>query len=330
MFRPERFIDIFWIRNASFLIILIAVVALSTGLDKEATLVNFFQGVYDLLFSYVLCLVHNTFLLPLAIRQRKLINYLVLLVLYLILIAWLADLTIRSSQPEGFISNLISAMITIFAGSGIYLFYTWINEGAFESKRQLWKAQEELRFLKEQTNPHFLMNALNSLYAVALTKPNNITDKIAELSFLLRYQLEATQKQSLRASEEIEFVKAYISYQQSITHALSLDFQVSGTPDQVMLPPLLFFPLIENALKYSAETDHAKIEIVWRLSAERVEMMIRNNFLNEGSKIQSTKFGHENLLQRLQAHKIKYQFQTEIINGYYQVNLSVWIESINV
>lgn len=184
--------------------------------------------------------------------------------------------------------------------------------------------RKELSYLKEQTNPHFLLNALNSLYGISLTKPNLVAEKISELSYLLHYQLSSTKMETVDLNDEINFTKRYIEFKKSKIHQLNVNLEVVGDFSERFLPPLLFFPLIENALKYSAETDKPFVSIRWQIETDRIVLMVFNNFDLASSASGGTKIGIENLTKRLNLYHYNFDLQTGKTEELYKVQLHLW------
>lgn len=110
--------------------------------------------------------------------------------------------------------------------------------------------ETELKFLRAQYHPHFLFNALNTIYFQVDDDVPGAKQSIELLSELLRYQLYDRQHQvSIR--QELDYLQNYILLQKvraSKKMALHIDFDAALTGQQVY--PLLFLPLVENAFKY--------------------------------------------------------------------------------
>lgn len=110
--------------------------------------------------------------------------------------------------------------------------------------------QTELKFLKAQYHPHFLFNALNTVYFQMDENVQAAKKSIEKFSELLRYQLY-DQQQQVPVSQEIGYLKNFIELQQVRTSdrlQLQVEFDPALNGQQVY--PLLFLPLVENAFKY--------------------------------------------------------------------------------
>src|SRR5688572_15227 len=72
------------------------------------------------------------------------------------------------------------------------------------------KLEAELKFLRTQTNPHFLFNTLNNIYALARKKSDDTADVVMKLSKLLRFMLYESRKDSISIAEELRMLSDYI------------------------------------------------------------------------------------------------------------------------
>jgi len=112
------------------------------------------------------------------------------------------------------------------------------------------KLNTELQLLKSQYHPHFLFNALNTVY-FQIDESNTLAKKsVEQLSELLRYQIY-TVDEKVSMEQELAFLKSYIAFQQQrLTARLSVRKDIDEDWTGVGIYPLLFQPLIENAFKY--------------------------------------------------------------------------------
>jgi two-component system LytT family sensor kinase len=108
----------------------------------------------------------------------------------------------------------------------------------------------ELKFLKAQYHPHFLFNALNTIYFQMDEDVAAAKRSVEKFSELLRYQLY-DQQQTVPVSQEIHYLQNFIQLQQTrSSEKLQLQTQFDQRLDTQQVYPLLFLPLVENAFKY--------------------------------------------------------------------------------
>ncbi|WKN43344.1 histidine kinase [Tunicatimonas pelagia] len=107
-------------------------------------------------------------------------------------------------------------LLLILSAMSLYL----IRKFAFHQQREfellLRQNEMEMQLLRSQMNPHFLFNALNSIYSYALEGSDRAADLIIELSQLTRYQLESSRKGMLPLADEIEFLHNFLSLEETL------------------------------------------------------------------------------------------------------------------
>lgn len=163
------------------------------------------------------------------------------------------------------------------------------------------KLRTELGFLRNQVNPHFLFNTMNSFYIQAKKKDDALPDAIMSLSDLLRYQIYETEKEYVSIESEVEYVKNYLDLENNRRDNLDINVVTNGVTKQVKIAPLLLLPLVENAVKYSQRTDGGSAII--NLNVE-VNDRIYFTIINTKGKVDRIKspdsgIGLNNLTKRL-------------------------------
>ena len=136
--------------------------------------------------------------------------------------------------------------------------------------------EQELSALKSQINPHFLFNTLNSISAVASRDAEETRTMIAELGDLFRYATEVSKRDVVSLQEELEFTRSYLSLESKrIGDRLQIVYNVAPEALQHRVPPLIFQPLVENAIKHGIEPSEAggKVSIIIEVHGPR--LMIR-------------------------------------------------------
>lgn len=158
--------------------------------------------------------------------------------------------------------------------------------------------ETELKFLKSQYHPHFLFNALNTVY-VQVDKENRPARQTIELlSDLLRYQLYNTSSE-VTIGQEIEYLTNYIRFQKlRMSDRLKLTTTFDPLVNELRVSPLLFQPLLENAFKY-VDGDYW-ITICVHKEEDKVHFTIENSVLETTTDDKINKgIGIENLRRRL-------------------------------
>lgn len=288
-----------------------------------------FQLLLGLLLLYFGLFVFNHFAVRKLLFTKKYVLFFLVAVAYSFVITFISiylDNTLfgAATIKFPFLAQYLSSVLMLFIGVTIYLTHNWILNNIIKTKKTLLNREAELTFLKQQLSPHFLFNAINNLYGTALAAPEIITDKILELSDLLRYQVESTNKNDITIEEERAFVENYINYTTYKSNDLVVTNETFGEVKSFNVPPLLFLPLLENAIKYSAETEDAFIHILWQFEGENLIFSIENSYLTEGSKIKGTKVGLDNLKKRLELLNIKHSLKTDLnTKNIYKIELQI-------
>lgn len=109
----------------------------------------------------------------------------------------------------------------------------------------------ELSSLREQLNPHFLFNGLNSIYALSLQKSGKAPEAVLILSELLRFSLYEIHKEKVELLEEIKNIQHYLALQKlRLKEPELIEFSIKGDPKNISVTPMIFLPIIENAFKH--------------------------------------------------------------------------------
>ena len=161
----------------------------------------------------------------------------------------------------------------------------------------------ELRALRAQYHPHFLFNALNTIYFQI--GPENETPRhtIELLSEILRYQVNCG-SEKVPLKQEMEYLEKDISFRRlrcSDRLSLKVDFSIQEDEQNVMIYPLLFIPLVENAFKYIGG-DKLSIDVKMLKTGNQLTFTIINSVPPTDAQMPSktkTGTGLDNLRRRL-------------------------------
>lgn len=111
--------------------------------------------------------------------------------------------------------------------------------------------KSELSAIKAQLNPHFLYNVFNTISASVPAKNEKTRKMIAELSDLFRYQLKASQVETVPLHEELDFINKYLELEKErFEDRLNIEFDVDTSIMNELIPPMLLQPLVENSIKH--------------------------------------------------------------------------------
>ncbi|HLX67871.1 MAG TPA: histidine kinase, partial [Puia sp.] len=156
----------------------------------------------------------------------------------------------------------------------------------------------ELKFLKAQYHPHFLFNALNTVYFQMDEDVAAAKESIEKFSELLRYQLY-DQQQTVPVSQEIRYLNNFIQLQQTrSSEKLKLDISFDEQLNGQQVYPLLFLPLVENAFKYVGGDYH--IRIAAKVEGPAIRFEVENGVPESVPIRKEGGIGLENLRRRLE------------------------------
>ncbi|HET6255954.1 MAG TPA: histidine kinase [Puia sp.] len=156
----------------------------------------------------------------------------------------------------------------------------------------------ELKFLKAQYHPHFLFNALNTIYFQMDEDISAAKRSVEKFSELLRYQLY-DQQQTVAVSQEIRYLLNFIQLQQTrSSEKLQLEVFFDERLNGQQVYPLLFLPLVENAFKYVGGDYRLRIEA--RLEEKEIRFEVANGVPKQIPIRKESGIGLENLRRRLE------------------------------
>lgn len=114
------------------------------------------------------------------------------------------------------------------------------------------KSEAELSNLRNQLNPHFLLNTLNNIYALIAFAPEKAQTAVEQLSKLLRHVLYENEQNYVPLYKEVAFMKNYIELMRiRVTSNVKVDTDITiADDDATPIAPLIFISLIENAFKH--------------------------------------------------------------------------------
>lgn len=140
----------------------------------------------------------------------------------------------------------------------------------------------ELASLRAQINPHFLFNALNSLYATALNENSEKTaDGIQKLGDMMRFMLQENNLDRIPLDKEIEYLRNYIQLQRmriDETHDIDIRVHIQEPNQALFIAPMLLTPFVENAFKHGISfRTHSWIHITLTLDDTRLYLKVHNS-----------------------------------------------------
>jgi sensor histidine kinase YesM len=238
------------------------------GLQKSAiyTVVN--------VTSYAIIIYGNIlFLYPVFYEKRRLLAYGISVALFLILIGMLKGcagillykyVLFMKTPPVNLLALLgyVPGGVLIYALSLIFR----IAIAYFTLKQQteeilLQKSQAELNLLKSQVQPHFLFNALNSIYYRVYKVDPPSAGLIERLADIMRYFVDESPKDKVPLSTEVAFIENYIALERiRIRHDAAVSFEKVYNPE-LRIPPMLLMTFVENIFKHGIDKSREQNQV---------------------------------------------------------------------
>lgn len=166
------------------------------------------------------------------------------------------------------------------------------------------KKEAELNYLKAQTNPHFLFNTLNNIYALARDKNDLAPESILRLSKILRFMLYETGGSAIAIEDELKIMQDYIALEKlRYDDSLLITLNIAIENAKQNLPPLLLIPLVENAFKHgvSETRNNPFIDIYLSIQQQQLLFTVKNSIEeSEEQKQVHENIGLANLRRQLQ------------------------------
>ncbi|MDF2188919.1 histidine kinase [Paraflavitalea sp. CAU 1676] len=191
------------------------------------------------------------------------------------------------------------------------------------------KLEAELKFLRSQTNPHFLFNTLNNIYALARKKSDDTADVVMKLSKLLRFMLYESRKERIPVSGEIRMIEDYLELEKiRYNERLTIRFEKDIDDSTQHIAPLLLLPFIENAFKHGASETRfdSFIHINVLLKEGLLKFCIENSKEENGDTTITDNIGLSNVRRQLelmyQEHTLEVDNQKDRFSVHLTINLN--------
>ncbi len=159
----------------------------------------------------------------------------------------------------------------------------------------------EQKALRLQMNPHFIFNVLNGIKAMGTSNPLKMNTTINTFATLLRETLYNSRKDTITLDQEMKTLKNYIEVEKlmankTFEYTISIDSDLD--PEEVLIPPMLIQPFVENAIRHGILKGHkdGKLKILFHTTEEFLHCTILDNGLGIfQSQKAKTKTDHQSM-----------------------------------
>ncbi len=186
----------------------------------------------------------------------------------------------------------------------------------------------ELYRLRQQLQPHFLFNSLNSINALIVSKPTEARTMVLQLSDFLRGTLKKDDDQWVSLASELQHLQLYLDIEKvRFGHRLLTIVENNTATDMTMLPAMLLQPIVENAIKFGLYDTLESVTITITASSNKAELTITvtNPYDAETSQpLAGTGFGLSSVKRRLFLLFARHHLlQTSFNNNIFTTTISI-------
>lgn len=304
-----------WLNHILFWIIIFSFFTVPRIVSAGFTLEAFINIIYipvDILAVYIII----EFLIPQFIFKNKNLLFFGLgALLTIALNIALSQLIMDFIQPKlGFwmmkkpfiyelFNFLVNNLMIIGMASALKLFSYSYKIQLTQSELLRRSVQSELGILRSQINPHFLFNVLNNIDALIFEDKEKASNAIFLLSKIMRYMLKESNEEKALLKKEVEYIKDYLDLAKlSFEDPEFLQFNCSGEYNNKQIPPLLFIPVIENAIKHcNKQSNLPGIKIDFNVGNDFIELTTSNYIKKNDFKLPDSGSGNglKNIEKRL-------------------------------
>ena len=179
------------------------------------------------------------------------------------------------------VNSLPSTVASTTLAMSIKLAKNWLQTQRRQQLLEKEKLETELKFLKNQFNPHYLFNTINSIFFLIHKNPDRASASLAKFSELLRYQLYECNDLQISLDKETGYLENFIELEklrQNNNMEISVNLNHTGDNDAV-IAPFILMTFVENAFKHvSKHTDKPNwIKIELLLRRQQLQLIVCNS-----------------------------------------------------
>jgi sensor histidine kinase YesM len=305
-----------WIKLSATLILWLGLsifLLMQYGINFPSALID--SSFYTALIIFGFMLLDNIFKFYTPTKSNKILVVvfpliLAMLILYLgdFLMKWLVPSQFKSTQflESAFIIRGFVIFLILIAYSFLLNFQAKLEEQVKtderEAKMQKMADEAELYQIRQQLQPHFLFNSLNSISSLVKVEPEKAREMVLQLSDFLRGTIQKEANKWISVKEEINFLKLFTDIEKvRFGHRLQVNFENEEGLNEMKLPHLMLQPLFENAIKHSLYglTGEVNIHVHFKKKEKYLNVTIENPFDPKAGQAKGAGFGLEAVRRRL-------------------------------
>ncbi len=235
--------------------------------------------------------------------------------------------TYEPTTLEGFGATFTATFFILAVYESIW-YYSQLKKSIQEQEQEkVAHIQSQLDGLRNQVNPHFLFNSLNTLNHIVEYEEKAVAKNfINQLSKVYRYILDSREESTILLGEELEFVEAYIAIQKErFLENLKVEINVPKALLTKKIIPLSLQLLIENAIKHNIISSKKPLQIEIGIDQSTECIFVKNNIQKKKKVLHSTKVGLQNIKERykllafekpvlIKEDQVKFQVSLPLLN----------------
>ncbi len=235
--------------------------------------------------------------------------------------------TLPNATHPTLVQGLGAAYTASFFINGIYetiWYHSQLKKSIQEQERvKFAHVHSQLDGLRNQVNPHFLFNSLNTLNHIVEYEDKTVAKNfIGQLSKVYRYILDSREEPTIILEEELAFVNAYVAIQKErFLDNLKVNIDVPQQYIHKKIIPLSLQLLIENAIKHNIISTKKPLTISIEIDKEKESIKVINTLQKKSKVMDSTKVGLENITERYRLLSEKKLVTIEELENHFQVGL---------
>lgn len=214
----------------------------------------------ELIISISVFYINYLFLIPEIVFKAKKIKLFIGVELFFLLFFVVGNIYLEKFQINQNVPIFLFAVFSLILSYAIK-----ITEKYYENKKEQDNNQFNIKLslLRNQINPHFFFNSLNSIYGLTQKKSDLAPKALLLLSEIVRYVLSSSNEEITNLSNEIENLEKYIQINKlRFSNQIKIEYQKKGNFSFYLIEPLLLMTFIENAFKHGDFSTHPiKIQI---------------------------------------------------------------------
>ena len=194
-------------------------------------------------------------------------------------------------------TSVTSLGILMISSSALVLFRKWMTRETHLNALEKTAVQAELKQLKMQTNPHFLIQLLDRASLSATESKEEASAILLELGSVLRYQLYDSARESVLLSADIQFLTNFLNLEKKCHRDFQFTVKSEGGTNNCLIPSLLFIPIVEQAIAKIPDNDSpAFVNLDFRVNGTELTFECRSLCTKE---IEEENVGFDSIHRRL-------------------------------